>query len=100
MKAATEKMRAKTMEVGDIVDLLDACSGRIAAVLTELEGVGRELEIGDPGVKERYDIAEVERLFSASYTTEMERDVLQAALHGTALPVVQQTFAGNDVELF
>jgi hypothetical protein len=51
-------------------------------------------------VKERYDPAEVEQLFSAFYTTEMERDVLRAALRGTELPVAQQTFVGNSVELF
>ena len=60
----------------------------------------RQLEIDHPEVKERYDAAEVERLFSASYTTEMERDVLRAALSGAELPVAQQTFAGNSVELF
>ena len=100
MKAATEKMQAKTTEVGDSVDLLDACFARIDAVLAEIEGVRRQLEIDHPEVKERYDAAEVERLFSASYTTEMERDVLHAALRGTDLPVAQQTFAGNSVELF
>ncbi len=51
-------------------------------------------------MKEGYDAAEVEQLFSASYTTELERDVLRAALHGTALPVAQPTLAGNSVELF
>lgn len=30
----------------------------------------------------------------------MERDVLHAALAGTALLVAQKTFAGNSVELF
>ena len=100
MKAATEKMQAKIAEAGNTVDLLDACSGRIDAVLTELEGLRRQLEIDDPDVKERYDAAEVEQLFSAHYTTEMERDVLHAALCGTALPVAQQTFAGNSIELF
>jgi len=100
MKVATEKMQAKATEVGNIVDLLDACFGRFDAVLTEIEGVRRQLEIDHPEVMELYDAAEVERLFSASYTTEMERDVLQAALRGTALPVAQQTFAGNSVELF
>ena len=100
MEVATEKMQAKTAEVGNTVDLLDACFGRIDAVLTEIEGVRRQLEIDHPEVKDRYDAAEVEQLFSASYTTEMERDVLRAALRGTALPVAQQTFAGNSVELF
>jgi hypothetical protein len=39
-------------------------------------------------------------MFSAYYTTEMERDVLHAALRGAELPVGQETFAGNSVELF
>jgi hypothetical protein len=38
--------------------------------------------------------------FSASYTTEVERNVLQAALGGTALQPVQQSLEGNGVELF
>lgn len=100
MKLATEQMQAKTTAVGNTVDLLDACFGRIEAVLTNLEGVRRQIDIDCPGVKEGYDAAEAERLFSASYTTEMERDVLRAALNGTELPVVQQTLAGNSVELF
>jgi hypothetical protein len=100
MEAATERMQAKTADVRNSVDLLDACFGHIDAVLAELEDVKCQLEIDHPDVKEQYDAAEVERLFSASYTTEMERDVLRAALRGTELPVAQQTFTGNDVELF
>ena len=58
------------------------------------------MEIDHPDVTERYDAEDVEQMFSAFYTTEMERDVLHAALRGTALPAAQQTFAGNSVELF
>jgi|CZKH01.1.fsa_nt_gi hypothetical protein len=79
------------------------CFGRFDAVLIEIERAKRELEIDPPDGKDgenRYDTAEVERLFSASYTTEMEREVMHAALRGAALPVAQQTFAGNSVELF
>jgi hypothetical protein len=100
MTAATEKMQAKVAQVGSSGDLLDACFGHFDAVLTEIEGVRRQLETDDPDVKGGYDAAEVEQLFSASYTTELERDVLRAALAGRALPVAQQTFAGNSVELF
>jgi glutathione S-transferase len=100
MKAATEQMQAKTTAVGNTVDLLDACFGRIDEVLTNLEGVRHQIDIDCPQVKDGYDAAEAERLFSASYTTEMERDVLRAALSGAELPVAQQTFAGNSVELF
>jgi hypothetical protein len=100
MKVATDQMQAKTTEVGDIVDVLDACFGRIDAMLAELEAVRSQLESDRPEVKDPYDAAEVEQLFSASYTTEVERDVLRAALGGTELPVVRQAIAGNDVELF
>lgn len=100
MKLATEKMQAKIVKAGSTGDLLDACSGRFDLVLAEMEAVHRQLEIDDPQVKQRYDAAEIERLFSASYTTATEREVLQAALHGTPPPVVQQSFEGNSVELF
>jgi hypothetical protein len=46
------------------------------------------------------DPAEVERWLSAFYIREIERSVMSAAPHGTALPVVEQSFAGNAVELF
>jgi len=58
------------------------------------------LEIDHPAVKQGCDTAEVEQLFSALYTTEMERAVLHAALGGKAMPAAQSTFAGNSVELF
>ena len=100
MGAATQRMQAKSTDVGNCVDLLDACYGPIDAILTELEAVKRQLERDYPEVEASYDTAEIERQFSAAYTTEMERDVLHAALRGTGLPVAQQTLAGNDVELF
>ena len=100
MNFATEKMQARMAKIGNSSELLDACFGRFDAVLTEIEGVRRQLEIDHPDVTERYDAEDVEQMFSAFYTTEMERDVLHAALRGTALPAAQQTFAGNSVELF
>jgi hypothetical protein len=100
MRIATESVQAKTSEVTSTVDQFDGCFGRIDAVLNALEEVRRQLETDHPEVKQCYEEAEVEQLFSASYTTEMEREVLHAALRGTDLPVAQQTFAGNDVELF
>ncbi len=99
MKVATEKMQAKSAEAGSTGDL-DACFGRIDSVATAIEELIRQLEIDHPAVKERCDAAEVEQLFSALYTTEMERVVLHAALGGKAMPAAQQTFAGNSVELF
>ncbi len=100
MKVATGTMQDKIAKVGSTGDQLDACFDRFDVVLTEVEEVRRQLEMDDPGVKQRYDPDEMEQLFSASYTTEMEREVLRAALRGKALPVAQQTVAGNSVELF
>ncbi len=100
MKVATEKMQAKSADAGSTGDRLDACFRRIDSVLSAIEEVRRQLEIDYPAAKERYDAAEVERLFSAFYTTEMEREVLRAALGAKAMPAIQTTFAGNSIELF
>jgi len=51
-------------------------------------------------VEVEYDAAGAEELFSASYTTQRERDVLRTALYGTAFSAAQPSLAGNDVELF
>jgi hypothetical protein len=100
MKAATEKMQSKSADLSEIGNQLDACFGCVDTVLNEIEPLRRQLEIDYPYVKDQYDAVEVEKLFSASYTTEIERKVLNAALRGTPLPVAQEAFAGNSVELF
>jgi hypothetical protein len=100
MKIATERMQANLAGVGKTGDLLDSCSGHFDAVLAQVEGVRHQLKLDHPEVEEVHDPSEVEKLFSASYTTEMERDVMRAALCGGPLPVVQQAFGGNAVELF
>jgi hypothetical protein len=100
MNGATEKMQTKIAEVGKTGALLHSCFGRFDAVLAEIEGVKCWLESDYPQVRERCDAAEIEKLFSASYTNEMERKVLRAALGGTVLPVVEPGLAGNSVELF
>lgn len=69
-------------------------------MVVEVEAVKRQLGIDHPEAKGRHDMACVEQMFGASYTTEIERDVLQAALSGGPLPTAQQTFAGNSAELF
>jgi hypothetical protein len=46
------------------------------------------------------DTEAMKERYGSNYTTEMERVVLRAALAGGPLPIVQQNFAGNSVELF
>ena len=100
MKVATDKIQMTSGDVGHIGDHLDACFSSIDFALTAIERVMHQIEIDRHHVKQHYDDTEIENLFSASYTTEIERSVLHAALHGTPLPVAQQSFAGNSVELF
>jgi hypothetical protein len=65
-----------------------------------VESLVAELKKDNSHPADRYDAVEAERLYSASYTTEVERIVTRAALHGTPMPVLQESFAGNDVEMF
>jgi ElaB/YqjD/DUF883 family membrane-anchored ribosome-binding protein len=97
---ATETMQIKSGEIGNSSDLLNACFARIDEVLADIESAKRQLESYCPDVKERYNAAEVEQQFSASYTTQMERDVMSAAIYGTEFSLPQQCSAGNSVELF
>jgi hypothetical protein len=99
MQGATEKMQKQIAEVGKTGTLLDSSFSRGDAVLADLESLHREWT-GDPRVQGGHDEAEMERMFGASYTTEMERDILRAALRGTPPPAAEKVFAGNSAELF
>lgn len=100
MQELTEKMRGDTAGGGHTGGQLESCFGKLAGVLRQVEGLARSLEAQDPQIAGRCDAAEVERRFSAFYTTEIERGVMQAALRGTPLPVLGTALAGNGVELF
>jgi len=100
MQLVMERMQSGLGTVGSTGDLLLACFAPLDAALNRMESLLREFETRDPEVSRRFDAAEAERLFSASYTTEIERKVMSAALHGTDMPVLEQSLAGNDVELF
>ena len=100
MKIATEKMQANVSGVGNTREMLDSCSGRFDAVLVQVEAVRHQLKATYPELDHPHDTSELEQLFSSSYTTEMERDVMRAALCGGLLPAAQQTFGGNAIELF
>jgi hypothetical protein len=100
MRTASEQMRLQTAGVKTAGDLLNACFNRFEGIESEVEQARVQLGSGYEKWEEEYNEFEVERRFSASYTTEMEREVLRAALSGRPLPVTEQTFAGNAVELF
>jgi hypothetical protein len=96
----TDAMQLMGSEAERTSGLLDSCYARIDAVLTLVEDAKSQLEAQYPDIVEYYDSERIERSFSATYTTEAERDVLRAALYGTEMPVLQQCAMGNDVELF
>jgi hypothetical protein len=100
MQVVMEKMQSDLTTGGDTGSQLHACFAPLDSALNQMESLIREFETRDPEVSRRFDAAEAERLFSASYTTEIERKVMSAALHGTDMPVLEQSLAGNDVELF
>ena len=100
IEAVTGAMRAKSKEIEKGSELLDSCFSRIDAVMHELESMKLNLEADHPGVRQRYDEAGIQRLFSASYTTQAEREVLRSALNGTVFTGMPQYATGNDVELF
>ncbi|MGD0907595.1 MAG: hypothetical protein ABSA96_08430 [Candidatus Acidiferrales bacterium] len=100
MQVLTETMQGNLANFGDKGDAFDVCFGHLDTALSRIEGLARGLESENPQIAGQYDAAEAERLFSASYTTEVERNVMNAALYGAPLPVMEQSFAGNDVELF
>ncbi len=100
MQTITENMHANLADVAATGRRLELCFGYLDSVLRQMEDLAREWESNDPRAAGPCDPAKVERWLSAFYTTEIERSVMSAALHGTAVPVVEQSFVGNGVELF
>jgi ABC-type transporter Mla subunit MlaD len=98
IEAAVQGLQARIVEIGGRGDRLEAGFRRLEGVLETMDRARQELDAEGP--HESFDTRAVERQFGASYTTEMERAVLRAALEGGPLPAAQQSFAGNNVELF
>jgi hypothetical protein len=100
IETVTDAMRTRSKEIERARQLLDTCFGRIDAVVNALESMKLDLEADHPDVRQRYDEEEIERLFSALYTTQAEREVLRSALSGTVFSGMSQYATGNSVELF
>jgi hypothetical protein len=95
-----QAMKVMARETTKSVDVLDASYRQLDEILNHLYEVQLQFEADSPEALCEIDREEMKRYFSASYTTEVERQVLQAALGGTALPPLQQSLEGNGVELF
>jgi hypothetical protein len=93
-------LQGRIAGIGAAGDRLAACFRRLDGALEAMESARGELEPAEGSGGARVDGLPLEQRFGARYTTEMERAVLRAALEGGPLPAVQQSFAGNSVELF
>jgi chromosome segregation ATPase len=100
IEARIGEFKARIAAVCAVGDSLDASFAHINKVLSELEALRSHFENYSQKSLGSRDQEEVEAMFSCLYTTEMEREVLRAALNGAPLPVMQQNLVGNDVELF
>jgi hypothetical protein len=100
MREATEQMHREIVAVRASGEVLASCYERFEGVKIEVEQALCALAVGHANWKAEFDAPEVERVFSASYTIEMERRVLRAALCGAPLPVEEAKFSGNSAELF
>jgi hypothetical protein len=100
MQAVTESIHADVSAVADMGNRLQASFRNIDTALGAIEYLIRELEQDDLQSSGRCEPETTERWLSPFYTTEIERQVMSAALYGTSLAVTPQTFEGNAVELF
>jgi len=100
MRVVTERMSAQSAALGQTKSRLDMHFGGLESASQKIERLQHHLEKADRRATGPCDNAEVERWLMGAYTTETERQVLAAALYGQALPVAQESFAGNAVELF
>ena len=99
VEVAVRSVQTRIAAIGATGERLDAGFLRLERALEAMETVRQQLEEDGAGGGS-FDREAVEQGFFADYTTEMERAVLRAALQGGPLPPVEQTFAGNSVELF
>jgi hypothetical protein len=100
VEAGTLRLKSSIAAAGAARDRLAENFAIIHSSLGEIEAAKLQIESDYPLAKQPGDRRQIEVLFSDCYTTEMERDVLRAALSGAPLPTARQSLEGNSVELF
>jgi hypothetical protein len=100
IEACIATLQAKIASVRGSSERLAACLAHIDAALDGIDALQHRFGSNGAAGFDGIDFTEVENLYARSYTTEMEREVLRAALSGAPLPAAQQKLIGNDVELF
>jgi methyl-accepting chemotaxis protein len=97
---ATEKLKGRIPMASAAAHRLEASFAHLDAARGEIEQVRNSFTGEHPHAEGNRDVHQMEVLFGGKYTTEMEREVLRAALSGAGLPAAQPNLSGNDVELF
>jgi len=100
VESAVEGLQSGIADIRAWAERLEAGFERLQRVIETIERAQRQLKESGGAEDIGCDDGAVERRFAAGYTTEIERAVLRAALTGGPMPVVQQNFEGNSVELF
>ena len=98
IEEAVARMQSGIFATGAATRSLASFVLPLATVIETVEKAERDLERGH--LSEAPDCEKAERIFSASYTTEMERQIMRSALYGTPLAAIQDCSSGNSVELF
>ena len=100
VESAISNLQARVEAVGKTRDSLEASFSVVGQTLEHVDAVLLQVERDYPGSGLHWDARAAEADFGSYYTTELEREVLQAALRGDPLPEAQHNLSGNDVELF
>jgi hypothetical protein len=100
VEESTQGLKAMIATVAATKKRLESDFALVGDVMREIEMLQSQWKQECPEGHKHCNRAEIEALYSATYTTEIEREVMRAALTGGPLPVMQQNMGGNDVELF
>ena len=100
IQISTQVLQQKIAVIGAAAQRLESCFARLAPTVAGIESAKLQMAPKSPSASGWCDTEAMKERYGSNYTTEMERVVLRAALAGGPLPIVQQNFAGNSVELF
>jgi uncharacterized phage infection (PIP) family protein YhgE len=100
IEAGLKKLQARISAVSASRDQLQGSFSVTESARTEMEKLARQMEIDHPEARQQWSRSDAEAIFGDCYTTEVEREVLRAALRGAPLPEAQHNLEGNSVELF
>lgn len=98
--AAIQELRDRIPKTATTEDRLGGSFVSLGHIIDAVEKARLALEAESPEALVSADVAEMEAAYGYEYTTQIEREVLRAAVAGAELPSAHQTLAGNDVELF